>query len=68
VNETERLSWPFSLQSESLVNQPSLPNRLGFLSGQDSSAVFLVDSALIEPKIIETERLLNALIRSLQTT
>jgi len=39
--------------------QLSLAKRLGFLSDQDSS--------LIEPKIVETEKVLNGLIRSLQT-
>jgi four helix bundle protein len=39
--------------------QLSLAKRLGYLSDQDSS--------LVEPKIIETEKVLNALIRSLQT-
>jgi four helix bundle protein len=38
--------------------QLSLAQRLGFLSDEDSS--------LIEPKIVETEKVLNALIRSLQ--
>jgi len=39
--------------------QLSLAKRLGFLSDQDSS--------LIEPKIVETEKVLNGLIQSLQT-
>jgi four helix bundle protein len=39
--------------------QLSLAKRLGYLSDDDS--------ALIEPKIVETEKVLNALIRSLQT-
>jgi four helix bundle protein len=39
--------------------QLSLAKRLGFLSEEDSS--------LIEQKIVETEKVLNALIRSLQT-
>jgi four helix bundle protein len=38
--------------------QLSLARRLGFLSNEDSS--------LIEPKIVKTEKVLNALIRSLQ--
>ncbi len=38
--------------------QLSLAKRLGFLPDQDSS--------LIEPKIVETEKVLNGLIRSLQ--
>ena len=38
--------------------QLSLAKRLGFLADQDSS--------LIEPKIVETEKVLNALIRSLK--
>jgi four helix bundle protein len=39
--------------------QLGLAKRLGFLSDEDSS--------LIEPKIVETEKVLNGLIRSLQT-
>jgi four helix bundle protein len=39
--------------------QITLAKRLGFLSDEDAS--------LIEPKIVETEKVLNALIRSLQT-
>ena len=38
--------------------QLSLSHRLGYLSSQDSS--------LIEPKIVENEKVLNALIRALQ--
>ena len=38
--------------------QLSLSKRLGFLCNQDSS--------LIEPKIIETEKVLNSLIRSMR--
>ena len=38
--------------------QLSLSKRLGFLQDQDSS--------LIEPKIVETEKVLNGLIRSLR--
>jgi four helix bundle protein len=38
--------------------QLSLAKHLGFLSDEDSS--------LIEPKIVETEKVLNGLIRSLQ--
>ena len=38
--------------------QLNLSNRLGFLNNQELS--------LIEPKIIETEKVLNGLIRSLQ--
>jgi four helix bundle protein len=38
--------------------QLSLSKRLGFLSNEDSS--------LIEPKIVETEKVLNGLIRSLR--
>jgi four helix bundle protein len=38
--------------------QLDLSKRLGFLSNQDSS--------LIEPKIVETEKVLNALIRALR--
>jgi len=49
----------FGLQSKGLFIQLSLAKRLGFLSDEDSS--------LIEPKIVETEKVLNALIRSLQT-
>jgi hypothetical protein len=47
------------LQPKGLFNQLSLAKRLGFLSKQDSF--------LIEPKIVETEKVLNGLIRSLQT-
>jgi four helix bundle protein len=39
--------------------QLSLAKRLGYLSDQDSY--------LVEPKIVETEKVLNGLIRSLQT-
>jgi four helix bundle protein len=38
--------------------QLSLSKRLGYLSNQDSS--------LLEPKVIETEKVLNGLIRSLR--
>ena len=38
--------------------QLSLSKRLGFLSNEDSS--------LIEPKVVETEKVLNGLIRSLR--
>ena len=38
--------------------QLSLSNRLGFLCDQDSS--------LLEPKIVETEKVLNGLIRALR--
>jgi hypothetical protein len=38
--------------------QLSLSKRLGFLRNQDSS--------LIEPKIVETEKVLNGLIRALR--
>jgi four helix bundle protein len=38
--------------------QLSLSNRLGFLSSQDSS--------MIEPKIVEAEKVLNGLIRALR--
>ena len=47
--------------------QLSLAKRLGYLSDQDSSAKLMADSSLIEPKIVETEKVLNALIRSLKT-
>ena len=47
--------------------QLSLAKRLGYLSDQDSSAKLTADSSLIEPKIVETEKVLNGLIRSLQT-
>jgi len=40
--------------------QVSLDKRLGYLSDQDSS--------VIEPKIVEAEKVLNSLIWSLQTT
>jgi four helix bundle protein len=46
--------------------QLSLAKRLGYLSDQDSSAKLTADSSLIEPKIVETEKVLNGLIRSLQ--
>ena len=46
----------FGLQPKDLSNQLSLANRLGFLSDQDAS--------LIEPKIVETEKVLNSLDRS----
>ena len=38
--------------------QPNLSKRLGFLPNQDSS--------LIEPKVVETEKVLNGLIRALR--
>jgi hypothetical protein len=38
--------------------QLNLAKRLGFLSNEDSS--------LIEPKIVETEKVLNGLIRALR--
>ena len=47
-----------SLRELQLHYQPSLAKRLGYLSDDDS--------ALIEPKIVETEKVLNALIRSLK--
>jgi four helix bundle protein len=46
--------------------QLSLAKRLGYLSDKDSSAKLTADSSLIEPKIVETEKVLNGLIRSLQ--
>lgn len=39
-------------------NQLNLSSRLGFLPGGESS--------MIEPKVIETEKVLNGLIRSLR--
>jgi len=38
--------------------QPTLSKRLGFLPNEDSS--------LIEPKVVETEKVLNGLIRALR--
>jgi four helix bundle protein len=38
--------------------QPNLSKRLGFLPNEDSS--------LIEPKVVETEKVLNGLIRALR--
>ena len=40
--------------------------RLGYLSDQDSSAKLTADSSVIEPKIVEAEKVLNSLIRSVQ--
>jgi hypothetical protein len=40
------------------INQLSLSKRLGFLCNRDLS--------LIEPKIVETEKVLNGLIRALR--
>lgn len=52
------LSIAFGSMRE-LRYQIGLSNRLGFLSNHDLS--------IIQPKIIETEKALNALIRSLRT-
>jgi len=52
----------FGLQSKNLVNQLRLAKQIGYLSDQDSSAVFLADSSVIEPKIVEAEKVPNSLI------
>jgi len=61
LNQVNRLKvegcqglFSFSLQPKGLFNQLRLAKRLGYFSDQDSS--------VIEPKIVEAEKVLNSLI------
>ena len=60
-NQVDRLKAegvPKSRQSSAFSLNLGVSKRLGFLCNQDSS--------LIEPKIVETEKILNGLIRALR--